>query len=134
MSLLKPLPRFTKGQMLKAVDLMALRAQIVRQRLTAGQDSGIFLTESEEGTAIAVSSNIQAGSVALTGAITARVGLTPGSGTVRLYYYDPTTDLLVDSTLDQDVKHFSATAIPSGKYAWVQPDDSGTWWVISVEC
>ncbi len=134
MSILKPLPRFAKGQMLKAADLMAIRDQVIRQRLTAGQDSGIFLTESVEGTAIAVSSNIQNGTVALTGAITARSAHTPGAGTVRLYYYDEATNLLVDSTIDQDVKNFAASAIPSGKYCWIEIDSSGTWWIISVEC
>ncbi len=134
MSQLKPLPIFKRGQMLKAADLMELCKRIVRQNLTAGQDSGIILTESENGTAIAATNQFQTGSVALTGAITARSAHTPGAGTVRLYYYDSTTNLLVDSTIDQDVKSFSAAAIPAGKYCWVESDNGGTWWIISVEC
>ncbi len=120
--------------MLKAADLMALRARIMRQRLTAGQDSGVLLTESEHGTAIAVTNPNRGASVALTGAITARVAHTPGAGTVRLYTYNTTTDLLVDTTIDLDVKNFAASAISAGKYCWVEQDNDGTWWIVSVEC
>ncbi len=134
MSQLKPLPIFRRGMMLKAADLMELRQRIMRQCLTAGQNSGVLLTESEHGTAISVVNQNPLGSVALTGAITARVSHTPGAGTVRLYSYNPTTNLLVDTTIDQDVKNFSAIAISSGKYCWIESDDGGTWWVVSVEC
>ncbi len=50
----KPLPRFKKGDVLKAADLVILRDAIERQRLTTGQNSGISLQETEQGTVIRV--------------------------------------------------------------------------------
>ncbi len=61
MSQLKPLPIFKRGQMLKAADLMEFRKRIMRQRLTAGQNSGILLSESENGTAIATTPPVTTG-------------------------------------------------------------------------
>ncbi len=130
----KPLPHFTKGDLLKADDLMAIRAAIIRQRLKTGSNSGIILSETPNGTQIRATNQGRRGSVALTGSIAARVAHTPGAGTVRLYDYNPTTNLLVDSSVDQVVKNFSASAIPAGKYCWVEEDDGGTWWIVSVEC
>ncbi len=48
------LPIFKKGQFLKAADLMALRAAIMRGRLTTGQSSGVTLQETPDGTTIRV--------------------------------------------------------------------------------
>ncbi len=48
----KPLPHFAKGDLLKADDLMAIRAAIIRQRLKAGSNSGIILSETPNGTQI----------------------------------------------------------------------------------
>ncbi len=50
----KQLPIFKKGEMLKAADLMELRAAVMRQRLTTGQSSGISFQETEDGTLIRV--------------------------------------------------------------------------------
>ncbi len=130
----KRLPEFKKGQILKASDMMALRDAITRQRLTTGQSSGVTLSETPDCTTIRIDA-ARPGSVGLSNGITARVGTTPGTGSVKFYSYNSNTDKLVDQMAKQDpVKNFSTSVIPSGKYCWVEPDESGTWWVVSAEC
>ncbi len=55
------LPMFKKGDFLKAADLMALRAQIMRNRLTTGQSSGVTLQETPDGTTIRVDPSTASG-------------------------------------------------------------------------
>ncbi len=130
----KPLVAFKKGELLTAAKLNEIMDRVNRQRIDTGQSSGLVVQETDRGTVLRVFGG-GIGSVALSNGITARVGTTPGTGTARFYSYDVTTDKLVDQGVDQNpVKNFSATAIGSGKYCWIEPDSGGTWFVVSAEC
>ncbi len=58
---LKQLPVFTKGQILKASDMTAIRDAVMRQRLTTGQSSGVTLQETPDGTTIRVDPSAASG-------------------------------------------------------------------------
>ena len=65
------------------------------------------------------------------GAISARSGTTPGSGTVDIY--DASSGTLTDTGDDLSVKNLGA-AIATGKYVGVEKDKYGVWWVAPQEC
>ncbi len=132
----KPLVAFKKGELLTAAKLNEIMDRVNRQRIDTGQSSGLVVQETNKGTVLRVFESASSGkSVGLTGSITARSGVTPGSGSVQLYRYDSASGHLVDSSVNQNpVYNFAASAIPSGKFCWIEQDGDGTWWVVSVEC
>lgn len=65
------------------------------------------------------------------GAITARSGTTPGTGTMDIFYVSGTT--LTDTTVDVTVKNLSATAVTASAYIqakWI----GGAWYVDFEDC
>ncbi len=134
----KELPEFKAGDALSAGKLMELRNRIQRMRLTTGQNSGIVLTESITGTAIRVQfpATHYVGVVA-SGDITARVGNTPGIGSVDLQTYSLTSNEFVATGISVDVLNFSANppgGILGGQFCFVEQDVDGNYWITSVEC
>ncbi len=138
----KPLPRFAKGDVLKAADLVILRDAIERQRLTTGQNSGISLQETEQGTVIRVAGRSDRYLAKASGDITARSGTTPGVGKATLQRCKrtsagpPPVYAISSLSVDYDVINYSSATggIPDEKYCWIEQDNDGLWWVVSAEC
>ena len=138
----KPLPKFRKGDVLKAADLVAICDVVARQRLTTGQNSGISLQETEQGTLIRVASRGDRYLAIAHGDITARSGTVPGVGLATLQQCKrtsagpPPVYALSSLSVDYDVANFSSTTggIPDGTYCWIEQDPNGIWFATSVDC
>ncbi len=130
----KQLPQFAKGDRLKAADLMVMRERIMRQKIQAGQNTGLSVQETPDGTILRVTWKTDRYVAFASGGVTARSGLTPGTGDAELFLYNPTTNILVDVNVNVPVKNYSGTLIGAGKYCWVEQDTNGTYWVVSAEC
>lgn len=131
----KVLPRFKKGDPIRAADIMALREAIQRQRVMPSQTGGIVVEETSTGTIIAVRSLQNRFLAKTSSAITARVGATPGYGTVILQELDASRDIAA-TPIEYDVLNYSDVVggISIGKYCWISKDMAGNWWVVSAEC
>lgn len=74
------------------------------------------------------------------GDITARVGSTPGTGTVTVKQLDTDDELIDAQVTDIEVYNASVNTMTSGQgiddgqYVWVQRDGFGRWWVAPLEC
>lgn len=66
------------------------------------------------------------------GAITARSGTTPGTGSVDFYWRNSSGAL--EATGQSEAVYNPGIAISSGKYAWAQMDSFGDWYVAPLEC
>lgn len=112
------IPKFMKGQALKADDL---------NRIVVAVNGGPRVANE-----VQASESIWAGKAS--GTITARSGTTPGAGTVRVYIYDGSA--MVDSGLDIAVLNFSAASggIASTTWCSIGRDGNGVWFVLSAEC
>lgn len=134
----KPLPYFKRGDRLKAADLMALRAQVQRQRLEAGQNSGIVLQENPHCTAIRVAFPSNRYLAVADANIAARSGTAPGTGTATIQNYDGTnlgsTGISVDVLNPSSTTMTSGNGIDSGMYCWIEQDPDGWWWIWPLEC
>jgi hypothetical protein len=141
----KPLPRFRKGDVLKADDLTSLKEAIERQRIDPGQSSGISVQETPSGTALRAVKVNGAYLCQANGAITKRSGATLGKGSVTLQGYNPGlgafgSGALYSLNVNYDVLNASSTAMTSGNgidtgmYCWIQQDQDGNWWVSPLEC
>jgi len=138
----KPLPKFRKGDVLKAADLNTVIAELERQRLTTGQNSGIALQETERGTVIRVASKGDRYLAIANGDITERDGATPGVGIVTLQACKrtsagpPPAYTIYSLGRDFDVVNYSSTTggIEDGAYVWIEQDINGLWFITSVDC
>lgn len=116
----------------------ALLDAIKRLDLNPGTMTGIEMHQTLNGTALSVKP-VQRYIAKTTSVITARVGTTPGTGTVKQWILDPYSGAggtLIDTTNEISVFSYSSAAggIASGKYCYIEQDMSGNWWVISAEC
>ena len=108
-----------------------------RNTIELGANSGLSMVQNENGTSLRVASTSKQGTVGITSStISARSGLTPGSGTVDRYSYDEDSGDLVDDEQSEDVLNFSSTTdgIASGTYVWIEQDGLGFWWITAVDC
>ncbi len=131
----KVLPKFKKGDPIRAADIQALRDAIQRQRLMPSQTGGIVVEETSTGTIIAVRSLQNRFLAKTSSAITARVGAVPGYGDVVLQELDA-NDEIAATPITYAVFNYSDAAggIPISKYCWIEKDMAGNWWIISAEC
>lgn len=127
----RTLKRFRKGDALTSAKLNELVDAINQNQVTAGPGLKAFV--STAGTYLCGIRPARGQVAYTTSSITARSGTTAGSGTATLQFLSSTT-ITTTGIPDVTAYSYSATAIASGKYCWVQQDTNGTWWVISVEC
>lgn len=129
------LPRFRKGDPFPSAQVLNdLVDRVRRQRLMAGQGTGVLINETPNGTTVRVA--VQGGRrLAQTSTtITARSGTTAGTGTVAFASITASTAAIAVGSQTQSVFNFSANSLASGKYCWVEQDPDGNWWVVSIEC
>ena len=126
------LPRVKPGDEITAALFNALRDAIAQCIILPGRSVGIRITQTDAGVAISVKSTQRFAGLT-SGAISARSGSTPGTGTVELYALD-TSNNLADQNTSLPVFNFSSGAIASGKYCWIEEDLDNHFWVISAEC
>ncbi len=114
-----------------------LQELVVRNSLDVSACTGLDIHQTSGGTVIAVteSSDLSPGIVSAGQDITARVGTTPGTGTVDLYDLDD-SGILTNSGEVVTVYSISSTTggVPTGTYVMVSEDGQGNWWLISVDC
>ena len=133
------MPRWKKGDVIKASDLNRLVEAIERGTITVSQDSGLEMQQARGGTSLRVVFPVNRYVGVANGNITKRSGATPGSGSVTLYRYTVANGL-TSLSLDIAVLNASSNAmtsgngIDSGQYCWVEQDGDGWWWVSPLEC
>jgi hypothetical protein len=134
----RPLPLFRKGDVPRAADFMELRTAIMRQRVVAGQGSGIDVQEMPDCTMIRGRPTVARLWGVANGTISPRSGATPGTGSMTVYQYNGTA--LASTGLNIDVINVSATTmssghgIDSGQYCAADLDPDGWWLVTPLEC
>lgn len=131
-------PTWKPGDSLKAEQLNAMASAIkVLQGVRGGP--GVNVRRGAGGTLqITGQQPVTSYLCVASGAITARSGTTPGTGTVTLCWLTGG----VITSLSQMLTAYNASAstmtsgngIDSGQYCWVQQDCFGTWWVTPLEC
>jgi hypothetical protein len=133
------LPRWRKGQVIKADDLNRLAEAIERVHIERGQCSGLEIDETPGGTSLRVKRMTDGYIGVASGNITARSGSTPGAGSVTLQEYDATNELYSLGVSIPVLNASSSTmtsgnGINSGQYCWCQQDVNGFYWVSPLEC
>ncbi len=115
-----------------------LQDLVVRNSLDVSACTGLDIHQTSGGTVIAVDEStlpkLTVGKVD-GGGITARVGTTPGTGTVSFYQLND-SGVLEDSGDGDTVYSISSTTggIPSGTYVMCEQDVNDDYWVVSVDC
>lgn len=125
-----PDPTQYKGQTLRSF-LEAIRDHLTRSRIQPDACVGITVNETPGG--VQLSATAGGGSIALihtTGTITARSGVTPGTGQAKLVNWNGTA-LSDGATIT--LRNLSGTAGVTGKYG-MAVKLFGVWWLVVLEC
>ncbi len=131
----KPPPLIKVGDELTSKWLNGVRNWAV-QGAIVDVSAGLSLSEGPNGTTISLTSIGTGGGfwAKTDGVISARSGLTLGSGTVFLLDVSTTTITVTTDTLS--VVNYSSTTggIPTDTYVFVQNDGFGNWSITAVDC
>ncbi len=130
------------GMELTAAWLNWVLAASKRNQVILGVDSGLEMSQNENGTALRVSGGRGGinGQIAYTiSSISARAGTVPGSGSTYSVVFDGTNLVTQDGTggsqlIINATYNFAATSVAGNKYCWIEENPSAIWWLVSVEC
>jgi hypothetical protein len=127
-----PVPDFKTGDKLLASHLQAMKDEMRRGSQIRGGGRVQTRRNKGGGASVAYVEGVTRSLGKSSGAITARSGVIPGTGTVNFYWKDDSGNLVV--TDQSETVNNPGDAISTDKWVWCEMDSFGDWYVSPLEC